>query len=83
VKRESLFAILGHLAAHRRKLVLMQDRKYWRIEDLYGQAARDAKSQQFRDAVLDPAYTVGEEGGKVVIRRGGDAIFYEPGWQKA
>ncbi len=82
MKRESLFAILGHLAAHRRKLVLMQDRRYWRIEDLYGQAARDSKSSQLREAVLDPAYTLVEEDGKVVIRRGGDAIFYEPGWQK-
>lgn len=78
---QSLFQILDHLATYRPKLVLQQGRKYWRIEDLYGQAKRDARSEQYRDAVLDRAYAWRDEDGKIVIRRGGDAVFFEPGWE--
>lgn len=76
---QSLLAILLHLASHRRKLVLMQGRRYWRVEDLFAQAQADAKSPKYRDAVLDPAYTWREEKGKLAIYRGDKPVFAEPG----
>lgn len=76
---DSLLRILDHLASHRRKLVLMQGRRYWRIEDLSAQARADARSDEHRDAVIDPAYTWREESGKLAIYRGDKPIFAEPG----
>lgn len=78
---QSIFQILDHLATHRRKLVLMQGKAYWRVEDLWAQVQADARSEKYRDAVLDRAYTWAEEGGKIVIRRGGLVPFHEPGWE--
>jgi len=80
--RQSLFEILDHLATHRRKLVLVQGRSYWRIEDLFAQAKADSKKDALKDAVLDKAYTWSEDGGKVSIRRGADTIFSEAGSQQ-
>lgn len=68
-----------HLASHRRKLVLMQGRRYWRVEDLFAQAQGDSMSPKHREAVIDPAYTWREEDGKVAIYRGDKPIFAEPG----
>ncbi len=79
--KPSLFQILDHLATHRRKLVLMQGRNYWTVQDLFAQAKADARSERYREAVLDRAYAWSEEDGKVVIRRGVEVIFFEPGWE--
>lgn len=80
---DSLFRILDHLKTHKRKLVLMQGKRYWRIEDLFAQASRDARSSDHQAAVLDPAYTWQEESGKIVIRRGPQAVFAEAGSEVA
>ena len=76
---QSLFSILDHLASHRRKLVLMQGRRYWRVEDLFAQAKLDVKSDEHRGAVLAPDYTWREQGGKIGIFRGDKPVFAEPG----
>lgn len=80
--KQSLFQILGDLAIHQKKLVLMQGRDYWRIEDLFAQVKADVKaSERARQTLLDPIYTVETVDGKVEIRKaeGGRPVFVEAG----
>ncbi len=77
---KSLHEILDFLATHKKKLVLMQGRNYWRIEDLFAQAKRDLKSEVHRKAVLDEAFILEEHQGKTVIKKLGEVIFFEPGF---
>lgn len=80
-----ILTLLGAIAMVRPDLVLMQGRKWFRIEALMKQARRDAKqSEDARAALEAPIYTVGkDEDGKLVIWReaagGQKATFVEPG----
>lgn len=77
---EPLYRILDDLATHHRKLVLVQGKLYWRIEDLVRQAKIDmVRSEKDRLALSDPAYEKSEVDGKVVIFRNGDPFFVEAG----
>ena len=77
----SLIAIIGELALLKRKLVLTQGRKYWRVEDLLDQARRDRKAGAAEDleALLYEITT--DAPGKVSIRNleSGSIIFSEVG----
>jgi hypothetical protein len=80
-----ILTLLGAIAATRPDLVLMQGRKWFRIEALIKQARRDAKqSEDARAALEAPIYTEGKDkDGKLVIWReatgGRKATFVEPG----
>lgn len=77
---QSLIRILDDLAIHHPKLVLLQGRRYWRIEDLLAQAKRDlVRSQRDREALSHPAYEERDLNGKVVILKGRLPIFFEAG----
>ncbi len=78
---EPLYRILDDLATHHRKLVLVQGKRYWRIEDLVRQAKTDmVKSARHREALSDPSYNQTTVDGKIVVfSRGGQPVFVEAG----
>lgn len=86
-KLQSLYAILGDLAMVSPKLVLMQGRKYFRIEDLWSHARKDLKAGNPKDrAALSEAiyWTTTDEHGKLLLKgvtpKGGEFVaFVEPG----
>jgi hypothetical protein len=77
---EPLYRILDDLASHHHKLVLVQGRRYWRIEDLVRQAKTDmVRSDRDRAALSDPVYEQAVHEGKIVIFRHGEPVFVEAG----
>lgn len=86
-ERRTLYAILGELAISIPKLVLMQGRKYFRIEDLLRWARADlAKgAPKDRSALSESMYWTETDGhGKLLLKgvtRKGDQFvaFVEPG----
>ena len=85
--RQSLHEILNQLAISNPKLVLMQGRKYFRIEDLIRWARKDMLKGTSRDRALlsEPIYwTEYDVHGKLLLKgvtRKGDELvaFAEPG----
>lgn len=55
----TILHVLGDLAMPKRKLVLTQGDRYWRIEDLIAQVRRDEKSgdERTQRALAEPVYT--------------------------
>ncbi len=77
---EPLYRILDDLATHHRKLVLVQGRLYWRIEDLVRQAKVDmVRDERARAALSDEAYEQEVVDGKVVVFRHRKPFFVEAG----
>jgi hypothetical protein len=76
---ESLFQVLSDLASYQPKLVLMQGRSYWSIQDLYRQAREDMKDADHRKALRVEAYSRSEVDGKIVVWKSGLAVFVEAG----
>jgi hypothetical protein len=76
---QSLFQILSDLASFQPKLVLMQGRSYWSIQDLYRQAREDMKDAGHRKALSAELYSRSEVDGKVIVWKSGLPVFVEPG----
>jgi hypothetical protein len=78
---DPLYRILDDLATHHPKLVLVQGRRYWRIEDLVRQAKQDmVRNQRDRSKLSEPAFDQTRVDGKIVILgRGGQVVFVEAG----
>lgn len=79
-----LLTVLGDLALVRPDLVLMQGRRYWRVETLLRQARRDAAQPRFRGALEAPFFFWEEDAHeKLVVYRDAsgvrEAVFVEPG----
>jgi hypothetical protein len=69
--RRSLYAILGDLALTSPMLVLMRNREYFRIEDLWRLARKDWKKTGplFQDALSAPIYwTETDDDGKLLLK---------------
>lgn len=85
--RQSLYTILNQLAISNPKLVLMQGRQYFRIEDLIRWARKDflKGTDQDRALLSEPIYwTEYDVRGKLLVKgitRKGDELvaFVEPG----
>ena len=85
--KQSLYALLGDLAMTSPRLVLMQGRKYFRIEDLWKDARRDwvAPDPDGRKALSESIYWTERDGhGKLLLKgitpKGGEFVaFVEPG----
>jgi hypothetical protein len=85
--RQSLYTILNQLAISNPKLVLMQGRQYFRIEDLIRWARKDFLKGTSKDRALlsEPIYwTEYDVRGKLLLKgvtRNGDELvaFVEPG----
>lgn len=85
VQKKPLLTVLATIQFTQPKLVLMQGRSYFRIEDLIDQARRDAANDETARASLEAQIYSFERGsdGKLVIWRdaagGRKATFVEPG----
>ncbi len=85
--RQSLYSLLDQLAISNPKIVLMQGRKYFRIEDLIRWARKDFQKGTSKDRALlsEPIYwTEYDVHGKLLLKgitRNGDELvaFVEPG----
>lgn len=85
--RRSLYALLGELAISSPKLVLMQERKYFRIEDLWRWARKDflKGGPKDREALSESIYwTEYDVRGKLLLKgvtqKGDEFVaFVEPG----
>lgn len=85
--KRSLYVLLGELAMARPKIVLMQGRKYFRIEDLWKDARQDwaAPDPRARQALSEAIYWTESDGhGKLLLKgftlKGGEFVaFVEPG----
>lgn len=85
--KRSLYALLGELAMASPKLVLMQGRKYFRIEDLWKHARHDwaAPDPGARKALSEAIYWTETDGhGKLLLKgitqKGDEFVaFAEPG----
>jgi hypothetical protein len=85
--KRSLYALLGELAMARPKLVLMQGRKYFRIEDLWRWARRDwaVSDSKERAALSETIYWIEEDKyGKLLLKGAAKnskefLTFVEPG----
>lgn len=85
--KQSLYALLGNLAMTSPRLVLMQGRKYFRIEELWKDARNDwnAPDPRGRQALSEAIYwTERDEHGKLLLKgftpKGGEFVaFVEPG----
>lgn len=81
----SLYVILGELAMASPKLVLMQGRGYFRIEDLWRRARKDLAGSKEHRALSEPIYwTEHDDRGKLILKgltKKGDEFvaFVEPG----
>jgi hypothetical protein len=86
-KLRSLYSILGELAMMSPKLVLMQGRSYFRIDDLWGDARRDWATGNAKDrsALSESIYwTTTDVHGKLLLKgvtlKGVEFVaFVEPG----
>lgn len=85
VAKKPLLTVLSTIQFTQPKVVLMQGRSYFRIEDLIDQARRDAANDESARAALEAKIYSVEKGpdGKMVIWRdvagGRKATFVEPG----